>query len=406
MASALGSWTKMQPMDWWDAVRFAIQGFLDQHGVLAAFVLVLIEEAGMPVPVPGDFLMLVLGANARAGRVPLWEGVLALELATLIGATVLYFVARRAGRGLVFRYGRYMHLTPERLGRAEAWLSRRGSLAVVLGRLTPGLRVATAIAAGVFEMPFWNFLPSLALGGLLYILVYTLLGYFFGPAVLGAVAGVHLPVGMLGSLIPLVLLAIWVARARRGLHLAEHTEAGRVDRRHRWRDGAVSGAVATIMSTLAVNVLVHVTGDLALLAPGDLVQHAQARLAVFAMVRIVGPVLLLMAAPAFMAVGVIWGAIYGQWVEPHLHYTDWLSGVAFALLPLTVALVVVLPMLNGAAPQLGPLGPLAAASETIRHLVYGASLGLVYPLRLARLPRWSRSAPVSEMTAVAATSSP
>jgi hypothetical protein len=113
-------------------------------------------------------------------------------------------------------------------------------------------------------------------------------------------------------------------------------------------------------------------------------------------VRVVGPVLLLLAAPAFILVGIAWGAVYAQWVEPHLHYPDWLSGAAFAFVPLAVALVVVLPLLDGAAPQLEPLGPLAAASETIRHLVYGMTLGLIYPLRLARLPRGSRQAERAE----------
>jgi membrane protein DedA with SNARE-associated domain len=322
--------------------------------------------------------------------VPLWEGIVLLELATLIGASVLYFVTLRTGRTLVYRYGRYMHLTPERLDRAERWLARRGTLAIIVGRLTPGLRMATVIACGVFEVPFWRFLPSLALGGLLYILLYVMLGYLFGPAVLDAVTGIHLPIGLLGSLIPLVVLVVWIARARRGLRLAEHTEAGVIDRRHRWRDGAVAGAVATLVSTFALNVLVHVTGDLALVAPGDLVQHARARLAVFAVVRIVGPVLLLLAAPAYMAVGIGWGAVYAQWIEPNLHFPDWASGLAFTLLPLTIALVIVLPLLNGADPQLGPLGPLAAASETVRHLLYGASLGLIYPLRLARFRRPAR----------------
>jgi hypothetical protein len=50
-------------MGWWDEVRVALQGFLDQHGVLAGFVMILIEEAGVPVPVPGDFLMLALGVH-------------------------------------------------------------------------------------------------------------------------------------------------------------------------------------------------------------------------------------------------------------------------------------------------------------------------------------------------------
>ena len=85
-------------------------------------------------------------------------------------------------------------------------------------------------------------------------------------------------------------------------------------------------------------------------------------------------------------VGIAWGAVYAQWVEPRLHLVDWLSGLCFALLPLCVALVIVLPVLDGAATDLGPLGPLAATSEALRHGFFGAALGAVYPLRLARLP--------------------
>src|SRR3954467_15719344 len=115
-------------MEGWDTIRLSLQGFVTEHGALAGFVLILIEEAGVPVPVPGDFLMLALGAHAREGRVPLWQALLVLEIATLLGATLLYFVAARGGRGLVYRYGRYMHLTPERLDRAERWLATRGPL--------------------------------------------------------------------------------------------------------------------------------------------------------------------------------------------------------------------------------------------------------------------------------------
>ncbi len=76
-----------------------------------------------------------------------------MEVATLLGASFLYLLAARAGRGLVYRYGRSMHLTPERLDRAERWLRRGGSIAIVLGRVTPGLRTATVIACGVSKCP-------------------------------------------------------------------------------------------------------------------------------------------------------------------------------------------------------------------------------------------------------------
>src|SRR5436853_5218589 len=100
--------------DWWTEVGRATSSFLDQHGPLAAFVFLLIEEAGVPVPVPGDVLMLILGVQARLGLVPLWQAVGATWLGTLIGSTVLYFGARIAGRDVVYRYGRFIRLTPER----------------------------------------------------------------------------------------------------------------------------------------------------------------------------------------------------------------------------------------------------------------------------------------------------
>src|SRR5207248_8532668 len=183
-----------------------------------------------------------------------------------------------------------------------------------------------------------------------------------------------------------IVTVVWIARARRALHLRDTTEAGLADRRHRWRDGAVAGGLATVISTLAMNVLVHVAGDLALLEPGNLVQRTQSWLAVLAVLRVIGPVLLLAATPAFIVVGIAWGAVYAQWVEPHLHFVDWLSGLCFALLPLCVALVIVLPVLDAAAADLGPLGPFAALSEALRHALYGAALGAIYPLRLARMP--------------------
>jgi membrane protein DedA with SNARE-associated domain len=371
-------------VDWWETARAGLGGLIDQHGVLAAFVLILIEEAGVPVPIPGDFLMLLLGMHARQGRVPLWEALLVMELATLIGATGLYLAASRGGRGLVYRYGRYIHLTPERLARAERWQERHGALAIVAGRLTPGLRIATVIVCGVLGVPLKRFLPALALGSFLYISLYTVLGFVFGPPILSIVGGIHLPLGLLGSLVPLVLLVVWIVRARRGLHLQRANDASRIDRGHRLRDGAVAGLIATIVSTLVMNVLVHIVGDAAVLAPGRIVEHAQARLAAFEIGRSLGP-LLLVVLPAFLAVGMIWGGGYGAWVEPRLaRLPDWLSGLVFAVLPLTIALFVVPPLVGSALPGAGAIGGWVIASEIVRHVVYGIVLGLTYPLRLAR----------------------
>jgi membrane protein DedA with SNARE-associated domain len=370
-------------MDWWTEFGLATASFLDRHGLLAAFVFLLIEEAGLPVPVPGDFLMLYLGVRAGEGRVPLWQAIVVMELATVLGATFLYVLARLAGRGLVYRYGRFIRLTPERLDRAEKWLKDHGSRAVFLGRLLPGLRIVTAVACGVFEVPARVFLPSMSLGALLYIVVYTLLGYYFGQPVLDLIGQIHLPFGLLGSLIPLAILVWWTVRARQGLGRRATRTAG-VEREQQLRAGALGGLLATVGSTLLLNVVINLAGNIAFNAPSTIVDRTVDRLA-FAFARELQPSLLFIVIPAYLAVGVLWGTLYGWWAESWLPLPyDWLAGLVYAVLPWLTSLLIVMPLLGIGFFGVGGTGVVALIGETIRHAAYGVLLGLMYPVLRTR----------------------
>ena len=375
-------------MDWWTEVRLAMATFLDQHGLLAAFVFLLIEEAGVPVPVPGDFLMLILGVRARQGETPLWQAIAVMEAATVVGATVLYAAARLAGRGLVYRYGRFVRLSPERLDRAEHWLQQHGSRAVFVGRLVPGLRIVTAVACGVFEVPGWVFVPAMALGALAYIVAYTLAGYFLGPPVLVTLEGLHLPFGLIGQLIPLGIIIWWTVRARQALRrrlASRPLSSGDLDREQRLRGGAVAGLLATIASTLLINVAVNVAGNLAFQTPDRIVEQTAVRLAIGLALEL-QPLALFLAVPAFLAVGVLWGGLYGlvdpRWASPGV--PDWIRGLVFALAPLLVSVVLVMPLLGLGFLGVGVTGPVALVGETLRHVTYGVLLGLMYPVLRAR----------------------
>ncbi|MDQ3808862.1 MAG: DedA family protein [Chloroflexota bacterium] len=358
-------------------------GFLDRHGLTAAFVFLLIEEAGVPVPVPGDFLMLYLGVRAGEGWVPLWQAIAVMEAATVLGAMVLYVAARLAGRGLVYRYGRYIRLTPERLDHAEGWLKQHGFRAVFFGRLLPGLRIVTAVACGVFEVPVFVFLPAMALGALLYITGYTLIGYLFGQPVLDVLEKVHLPFGMLGSLLPLVVIVWWTIRVRQGLG-RRATRVSIANHELQMRAGALAGLLATFGSTLLMNVIINLAGNIAFNAPATIVERTMQRLA-FAFAREADVTLIFLAVPAYLAVGVLWGALYGLWLEAWLPFTsDWLNGLAFASLPWLVSLLVVMPLLGLGFFGVGGTAFVGLVGETMRHAGYGLLLGLVYPVLRAR----------------------
>jgi membrane-associated protein len=374
-------------VDWWTEVSRAMETFFDTHGLLAAFVFLLIEEAGVPVPVPGDVLMLILGLRASQGAISLWHALAVTELATMIGSSLLYFASRLAGRNLVYRYGRFIRLTPERLDGAEQWLHHHGSRAVFLGRLVPGLRIVTAVACGVFSVPFWVFFPAMSLGALLYISVYTLLGYLLGQPVLDVLERIHIPFGLLGSLVPLALILLWTYRARQGLG-RRATSPGPVEREQQLRAGALAGGLATIGSTLLLNSVINVAGNIAFNAPGTLVEQTAARLAI-ALARDLQPVLLFVAVPAYLAVGVLWGAVYALVVDNWPAFRDqpdWLTGLVFAAVPLFVSLALVMPLLGLGFFGVGATGPVALGGELIRHAAYGAMLGLIYPVFRTRRP--------------------
>ena len=132
----------------WGRLAGVLFGLLNRYDDVAVFVLVLIEECGVPLPLPGDLVMMVAGFRVARGEMNLFVTLFLLELATLIGSSFLYWLAARGGRPLLYRYGRFIHLDRAKLDKAEGWVKRHGALAIVMGRIIPGLRMPTAIAAG------------------------------------------------------------------------------------------------------------------------------------------------------------------------------------------------------------------------------------------------------------------
>jgi membrane protein DedA with SNARE-associated domain len=116
------------------------------HGWAAVFLLMAVDAV---LPAGSELIMLFAGAylaHSFGGYVGLAA---AGTVGYLVGALIGWAIGVRGGRALIERHGRWLHLTPERLERAEAWFQRFGGLAVFLGRLTPLARSFISIPAGV-----------------------------------------------------------------------------------------------------------------------------------------------------------------------------------------------------------------------------------------------------------------
>lgn len=192
------------------------------YGLPALTALLVAMEAGVPIPVPSDLLILVLGERTSAGRFPLLLVVVALELVAAMGTAVLFFAIRGPGRTLLTTFGPRLGLTEERLHRATGLLERRGPSALFLGRATPGLRTVTVVAAGTSTTPPAQALVPLVIGSSVFVQLHLFLGYFLGPAARDALDRAKGPTVVVVLVVAAAGVVLWIRRrgARRGLQSA------------------------------------------------------------------------------------------------------------------------------------------------------------------------------------------
>src|SRR5579859_3594181 len=153
-----------------------LEAFLDSYGVAAACAIMLIKAAGVPVPIPGDVILLATAARAAEGKVLLWAAFVALLAAITFGGMFQFLLARGPARSLVVRYGARLGLTEQRLEMVAARMRQGGSIAIGLGVLTPGVRTAVIPAAGLTGIPIKLFLPGLAIGSAIDLALHFAIG--------------------------------------------------------------------------------------------------------------------------------------------------------------------------------------------------------------------------------------
>lgn len=158
------------------------------HGVYAVFALLAL---GALLPVGSELVALVAGAVAAGVLVGAHSGsgagtYVALSLAAtagyLLGCFIGWLIGRYGGRELLERHGRWFHVTPERLDRADAWFRRWDRPGVLIGTMTPVVRSFVAIPAGLFEMPLLQFLGLALIGSAVWSFAFVGIGYALGAS--------------------------------------------------------------------------------------------------------------------------------------------------------------------------------------------------------------------------------
>ena len=190
-----------------------------QYGLLALFLLVMVE--GCAVPAPGATILVVGGLLAGRGQMGIVPVLLTAWVAAISGGALGYALGRYGGRRLLNR----LSIRGERLQKVEGFYARNTIVLLLVARFVEGLKQTAAIIAGTLEVPLARFMVGTVAGATVWVAVFGYGSYLLEHDFAAIHAFFHHTRpwfwGLSAVLLLSLLLVLW--RARDG-GVSEHGE--------------------------------------------------------------------------------------------------------------------------------------------------------------------------------------
>ncbi|MBV9072476.1 MAG: DedA family protein [Acidobacteria bacterium] len=156
-----------------------LRRYFAEYGYWTVAVVLLLENAG--IPVPGETTLLFAAFLAFSEHHLTLLGIILIGvIACTLGDNAGYWIGYHGGRPLLEHQRRIFRISDENLHRGESFFARYGSFTVFFARFVFGMRILAGPMAGVLKMPWKKFVLFNFLGAVLWVSVIASLGYFFG----------------------------------------------------------------------------------------------------------------------------------------------------------------------------------------------------------------------------------
>lgn len=130
------------------------------------------------MPVPDEILMTLIGYLASTGLLHYQATVAVSFTGAMSGMLCSYTLGRKFGKPLLWRYGKWIRLSAQKLEKTEAWFKRYGPWVICIGYFIPGLRHLTCYLAGVSNMSLKKYMIFAGAGAMCWCVIFISLGYF------------------------------------------------------------------------------------------------------------------------------------------------------------------------------------------------------------------------------------
>lgn len=135
-------------------------------------------------PIPSELIMPLAGFSVSQGEMGLIPAITAGVIGTILGAFPWYYLGRVFDESklekLANKYGKWIFVSGGDIEKANKWFNKYGNIAVLLGRLVPGVRTLISLPAGMNQMKMTPFIIYSTIGTLVWVSLLTTAGYILG----------------------------------------------------------------------------------------------------------------------------------------------------------------------------------------------------------------------------------
>jgi len=159
-----------------------LPGIIETYGFwtyLILFVIIFCETGLVVTPVlPGDSMLFVAGALAGVGILNIEVLIVSLIIAAILGDSVNYWIGHTIGMKVLD--WKWSFVKPEHLDETHKYFEKYGGFTIVVARFVPFIRTFAPFLAGVGNMSYRWFITYNIAGAILWVSIFSLIGYFFG----------------------------------------------------------------------------------------------------------------------------------------------------------------------------------------------------------------------------------
>lgn len=151
------------------------------YGYLLIFLLVFLQEVGVPNPIPNELVLIFSGYLGYSGKLNIMLTIASAYAGDLLGSGILFTLFFLFGKTIMERKPRWIPISKSKLDKLSRKIQRKGFAGVFLGRMTPFIRGYVAVLLGLMNYPVRRYLVVLNATALLWAAGYVTVGFFIGP---------------------------------------------------------------------------------------------------------------------------------------------------------------------------------------------------------------------------------